>query len=121
MKREDFEALVAESIDELPEEFIGRFENIDFVVEDRPSKDLVARLGLRSDCSILGLYHGVPLKRRTHYYGAVLPDKITIYQKNIEIHCKTDGEIKHQIQKTVIHEVAHHFGMTEGEIRKLGF
>ena len=68
----------------------------------------------------MGLYQGVPLSKRTHFYGNVLPDKITIFRNNIERVCRTDDEIKETIRRTVIHEFAHYFGISDEHMRKSG-
>ena len=121
MEHKEFENLVIKAIDELPENFKDKLENIDIVIEDEPNMDTARTLGLGSRGHLLGLYQGVPLKNRTHYYGMVLPDKITIYKANIERACKnTDGEevydrIKHVLQ----HEIAHHFGISDKRLKDL--
>ncbi|MBI2559608.1 MAG: metallopeptidase family protein, partial [Planctomycetes bacterium] len=76
---------------------------------------------LPSNRVLSGLYQGVPLTRRSSLYGGVLPDKIIIYRKNIEASCKSRSEIKKNVQRVVRHEVAHHFGFTDKQIRKLGY
>jgi predicted Zn-dependent protease with MMP-like domain len=70
---------------------------------------------------ILGLYQGVPRKRRTSHYGLVLPDKISIYKKNIEAICSSREEIYRQIRKTLLHEIGHHFSLTDRDLRRMGW
>jgi len=84
MDRERFEWLVARAIETLPDEFISRLENVDVIVEDYPTKGQLASVGLRRGQTLLGLYEGVPLTKRSSHYGLVPPDKITIFQKPIE-------------------------------------
>ena len=119
MDRERFEELVAEAIDNLPDDFRDKMNNVAIVVEEYPSprdERRVARGG-----RLLGLYQGQPLTRRTTSYGMAFPDKITIYQGNIEAICRTEEEIRHQVRKTVLHEIAHHFGIDDRRLHELGY
>ena len=70
---------------------------------------------------LLGLYQGVPLDKRGHYYAGVLPDKITLYQKNIETVCRNEKDMILEIQKTLLHELGHYFGISEKRLRELGY
>ena len=119
MDRERFENLVARAVDSLPEEFRTRLENIDVVVEDWPTQAQLATVGLRRGETLLGLYEGVPLTRRSSHYGLVPPDKITIFQKPIEAKCRYDAEITAEIQRVVRHELAHHFGIGDTRLKQL--
>lgn len=119
MDRERFDWLVARAVDSLPEEFRTRLENIDVVVEDRPSGSQMAKVGLGRGQTLLGLYQGVPLTRRSRHYGMVPPDKITIFQKPIEAKCRDDAQITAEIQRVVRHEIAHHFGIGDARLRQL--
>ncbi len=119
MDRERFEWLVARAVDSLPEEFRTKLENIDVVVEDRPTFGQLAKVGLRRGQTLLGLYEGVPLTRRGRHYGLVPPDKITIFQKPIETKCRYEAEITAEIQRVVRHEIAHHFGIGDARLRQL--
>jgi predicted Zn-dependent protease with MMP-like domain len=120
MNRERFEQLVAQAVDGLPEELSTRLENIDVVVEDEPSPAKLAEVRLRRGETLLGLYEGVPLTKRSRHYGMVVPDKITIFQKPIEAKCRNDTEVKAEIQRVVKHEIAHHFGISDATLKKLG-
>ena len=119
MDREKFEWLVARAVDSLPEEFRTKLENIDIVVEDWPTKYQLAQVGLKDDETLLGLYEGVPLTRRSSHYGLVPPDKITIFRKPIEAKCSHDAEITAEIQRVVRHEIAHHFGIGDARLRQI--
>jgi len=121
MDRKDFESMVLRALDELPQGFKDKLENIDIVIEDQPDMDTVKTMKLGTKGRLLGLYQGVPLKARTHYYGMVLPDKITLFKANIELACRASGaeaydEIKHVLE----HEIAHHFGISDQRLRDLG-
>jgi len=119
MNRERFEWLVAKAVDSLPDEFHTKLENIDVVVEDQPNPSQLTDVGLKRGETLLGLYQGVPLTKRGRHYGLVVPDKITIFQKPIEAKCKYDVEITTEIRRVVLHEIAHHFGISDARLRQL--
>jgi predicted Zn-dependent protease with MMP-like domain len=121
MNKERFEELVFEAIESLPEEFGQKMENIDVVVEELPSQAQLKRSRVGKNMTLLGLYEGVPLTQRTSNYGLVAPDKITIFQKTIEEHCdsKEEIDIKEQIRKTLLHEIAHHFGIGDARLKEI--
>jgi predicted Zn-dependent protease with MMP-like domain len=119
MNIEDFEQLVIEAIDSLPEEFIERLDNVDITVESVPTQAQLAQQGIPEDRLLLGLYEGVPITARQNY-GFVLPDKITIFQESIEMACSTPEEIVREVRDTVVHEVAHHFGIDDDALHALG-
>jgi predicted Zn-dependent protease with MMP-like domain len=120
MDREKFEQLVAKAIDNLPDEFCARMENVDVVVADSPTRYQLSEPQRRRGETLLGLYEGVPLTRRSQNYGLVAPDKITIFQKPIESMCRNDAEIIVEVQKVVRHEIAHHFGISDARLKQLG-
>lgn len=119
MNPEKFEMLVARAVESLPEEFRERMENVDIIVADEPEPEQLEMLDTESD-SLLGLYEGVPLTNRSPHYGLVMPDKITIFQKPIEEICRSENEIVSKIRSTVLHEIAHHFGISDERLRELG-
>ncbi len=119
MDRERFEWLVVRAVDSLPGEFLGRLENIDVVVEDWPTQGQLAEAGMSRGETLLGLYEGVPLTKRSAHYGLVPPDKITIFQKPIEANRRYDAEITAEIQRVVRHEIAHHFGISDARLEQL--
>jgi len=119
MNRERFEQLVAMAVESLPEEFHTRLENIAVVVEDRPTLGQLSRTQLKRGHTLLGLYEGVPLTKRTRSYGLVPPDKITIFQKPIEFRCRGDTEITAEIQRVIQHEIAHHFGIDDARLKEI--
>lgn len=120
MDSERFELLVRRAIDNLPDEFQERMENIDIIVADYPSREQLALLGKERNQTLLGLYEGVPITRRTYGYGMVMPDKITIFQRPIESMCSSDTQIIDEVRRVVLHEIAHHFGINDGRLRELG-
>lgn len=109
---------MAEALDSLPEEFAGAIENVEVVVEDEPPPEVLATLPRGR--TLLGLYHGIPLTERRNYDG-VLPDKISIYRGPIERAARTPERIKEQVRITVIHEVAHYFGIDDERLHELGW
>ena len=119
MDREEFEQLVARAVDSLPEEFLSRLENIDVVVEDWPTQVQLTKVGLGRAESLLGLYEGVPLTRRSSHYGLVPPDKVTIFQKPIEAKCRHGTGITAEIQRVLRHELAHHFGIGDARLEQI--
>jgi predicted Zn-dependent protease with MMP-like domain len=122
VRREAFRRLVSEALGNLPEEFLARMDNVEVVVERRPTAEQEAAGGEGEDEGLLmGLYEGVPLPSRTSAYGGVLPDRITLFQENIEAVCDTDEEIVEEIRKTVLHEVAHHFGIDDERLHELDY
>jgi predicted Zn-dependent protease with MMP-like domain len=119
MKKEKFEKLVEEALLELPKEFKKLIENLVVIVEEEAPPEVYRQTGAHPLSRILGTYQGVPFKHRGPYYGNILPDRITIYQKPIEEICSTEEKIKEQVQKTVLHEFWHYFGRTDKEIEEL--
>jgi predicted Zn-dependent protease with MMP-like domain len=121
MTRNDFEVLVRNVLKKLPKEFKDKLQNVDVVIEDDLEMDTVKTLGLGAKGRFLGLYQGVPLKDRTHYYGIVMPDKITLYKQNIELECKVrDMDIRKEVKHVIQHEIAHHFGISDKRLKDLG-
>ena len=114
-----FEDLVADALDSLPLELATRMENVEVVVEDEPPWEMIARLAPGS--TLLGLYHGVPLTQRGQFYDRMLPDKISIYRGPITRLARTPDRIREQVRRTVIHEIAHHFGIDDDRLHELGW
>lgn len=118
--REEFERLVAEAIEGLPAEFAEKLENVEVIVEDHPRPEDYDRRRLPRGSILLGLYHGVPLTERSAWASPLMPDRITIYQGSIERVAHTPAEIVKQVRGTVLHEIAHHFGISDERLRELG-
>ncbi len=116
----EFQQLVVEALDDLPEFFKQKMQNVEVVVATWPTQAELHSVGLKSGQLLLGLYRGVPLTKRTGNYGMVLPDKITIFQGPIEQVCRTPEQVKKRVQHTVRHELAHHFGISDDRLRELG-
>ncbi len=120
METEQFEELVAQVVNDLPEFFQERLDNVDVIVEEFPDRHTMRLARVRSPYDLLGFYHGVPLTERTTNYGLVAPDKISIYRRPIEIQCRTDEELRAMIRRVVLHEIAHHFGISDNRLRDIG-
>ncbi len=119
MKREKFEILIAQAIDNLPPEFRHKLENVDIVIQDWPTPRQLRQVKLADRGQLLGLYEGVPQTKRGRSYGMVLPDKISIFQKPIETQCNSEKEVEVKIGEVVRHELAHHFGLDERTLRRI--
>ena len=121
MKRIDFEKLVAEGFERLPEWVREKIKNVALLVEDEPAGEDRKAEGLSDDETLLGLYKGIPLSARGDMYGVgmTMPDTITLYQIPIEEAAPEDGkDVRDVVAETIWHEFAHHFGMDEGEVRE---
>ncbi|GAA4544598.1 metallopeptidase family protein [Pseudonocardia xishanensis] len=106
-----FEELVSDALDEIPPRLTAAMDNVVVLVEDRDP----------ADPSLLGLYEGVALTERTSDYGGVLPDRITIYREAILDICDTEEQVVEEVAITVVHEIAHHFGIDEATLHDLGW
>ncbi len=121
LTHEQFAALVAEAADSLPSFFLEKMENVVLLTAVWPTPDQLRRAGVPRGHTLLGLYEGVPLTRRAHNYSLVAPDVITLFQGPIERICGRDAEkIREQVRRTVIHEIAHHFGISDERLIELG-
>jgi predicted Zn-dependent protease with MMP-like domain len=119
--RRRFERLVEEAIRDIPEPFRSRLENIAIVVEDRPRPEQLSSLGMGANMTLLGLYEGIPLTARGDSYNLVAPDKITLFRRPIVDICRTPDEIRAQVRTTVLHEVAHFYGIDDDELDRMGY
>ena len=119
LTRQQFEEAAVSSLERLPKRFKKRMENVDVVVEDQASQEVLSEMGLSSPYELLGLYQGIPFGKRGFYYGNVLPDKITLYQLPIESCCRTKEGVERKIRKVVIHEVGHYFGLDDERLREI--
>ena len=118
LTRKKFRNLVTNSLAELPKEITFKLENVDIVIDDVASSSQLVGTGLENYLELLGLYEGIPLNAR-YGYDLVLPDKITIFQKSVESICTTEEELKSEIKATIMHEIGHHFGLSEEELANL--
>ena len=108
MTRSAFEKLVREVLKSLPKHFKDKLSNIDVVIEEGTGEE-----------EVLGLYEGVSLKDRGEGYSGVLPDKITLFKRALEADCREHGlDLRQEVRDTILHEIAHHFGMTDAHLRE---
>ncbi len=119
METSEFERLVRQALGQIPPEIQAHLDNVDLVVEDHPSNEQLVGSGLEKEQLLLGLYEGLPLTERADY-GMVLPDKITLFQNAIEEVCTSEEEIIEEVRDTVVHELAHHFGISDERLEELG-
>ena len=117
----DFSALLDEAIKELPQEFRKKLENVAIIVEDYPSDELLERMEVPEDETLFGLYEGVPLPERGYFDAPVLPDRIFIFQREIEDACDSPEEVKRELKVTLVHEIAHFFGLDDDYLEKIGY
>lgn len=122
MTRERFRALVVDALDDIPEPFRRRLDNVEIVVEDEPAPAVLRELGLDPRRDVLfGLYEGVPPSQRSWLDAPPLPDRIAIYYRPLVREFRTPGAIRREIRKTIIHEVGHHFGLDDADIEAEGY
>jgi predicted Zn-dependent protease with MMP-like domain len=121
MDRTRFTRLVTDVVNELPDEFASRLANVEVVVEDEPSRAQLQSVGLdpRAD-TLFGLYEGVPLEERSSDVP-VLPDKISLFYRPLVEACDNEAEIRNEIRTTILHEVAHFFGIDDGDLESWGY
>ena len=119
MDQKAFESLVKRAVATLPHEFLECLDNVEIVVEDLPNNQQLKRAGIKRQYQLLGLYEGVPQNRRGSRYGMVLPDKITIFRRPIEVVCRDSGEVESKVQAVVKHEIAHHFGISDAQLKRI--
>jgi len=125
MDRECFVKLVEEVLGTLPVQFRKRIHNLAVLVEDRPPKRLSRKIrgsAQKADSEktagvLLGIYQGVPATQRSVFDLSAGPDRIVLYQKNIERICTNEAEIRHEVRQTVLHELGHYFGMDETQLK----
>jgi predicted Zn-dependent protease with MMP-like domain len=118
---EDFEGLVATALDDLPEPFASRLDNVEVTVADEPSADELTRARVGPGRTLFGLYQGIPQTQRNAGYSMVLPDKITIYRGPLLRASHNPDDVRQHVRRVVIHEIAHHFGISDERLDELGW
>jgi predicted Zn-dependent protease with MMP-like domain len=116
-----FGELVERALEELPSRFAEFLEEVPIEVRDNPTPAQMARLGMHKNSLLLGLYQGQPRTQRSVEDSGRLPDVIYIFQQPIEIVSHSEEELVAQVRKTVLHEIGHHFGMSEADLEELGY
>ncbi len=112
MTLERFEELVGDALDQVPEELAVLVDNVVVLVEDEPPAD---------DPHLLGYYHGTPLTERDTRYAGVTPDRIMIFRLPLQRMCASEDELVEEVRITVVHEIAHHFGIDDARLHDLGY
>ncbi len=113
---EEFAALVEKALDELPEEFADLLDNVAVVIEEEPTDEELASVGLDPrDDELLGLYSGTPLSARDSYYSQ-LPDRVTLFRGPILRICESRRQVVREVRDTLVHELGHHFGLEEEDM-----
>ncbi len=116
---EQFEQLINQSMDELPQQYISNLKNVAVTFESDPSQEQRQKQKLRPDQTLFGLYEGIPLTKRGSNYSMVLPDKITIFKGPITRGSHDIASLKQQVKHTLWHEIAHHYGLDHDRIQEL--
>jgi predicted Zn-dependent protease with MMP-like domain len=117
----EFRKLAVQALQEIPEEFLEKMKNVEIWVEEEPDPELLEEMGLEPYETLFGLYQGLPLGEQSFFQSPVLPNRILLFRRPILEVCQTRAEVQEQIRKTVVHEIAHHFGFSEERLRELGY
>lgn len=115
----DFNDLISSVMDELPQEYIERLDNVLITYEDDPTNEQRAKLKLRCNETLYGLYEGIPLISRTNSYNFVLPDKITLFKNPLSHGTDNEKDFREQVKRTLWHEIAHYYGLGHDQIHEL--
>jgi len=123
VSRERFAELIERALAELPAQFAEFLEEVPVQIEDRPSPQLLRQLGLEADELLMGLYRGVNVMERSEHEGRGIPvpNHILIFQEDHEEVCDSEAELVREVRTTVLHEIGHHFGMDEDDLKELGY
>ncbi len=120
MDAKTFERLVGEALDALPARFRQQIANVAIVVEDWPDEDTLDLADVDRREDLLGFYYGIPLTERTHDYGLVPPDKISLFREPILRTCRTEQQVREAVRRTLLHELAHYFGIDDDRLEEIG-
>lgn len=121
LSRKRFEQLVAEALRGIPPDLRSALDNVEIVVDDWPTEEHLASVDLEPGDTLFGLYQGTPLPERSPLLPYTLPDVITIFQGPLEEACDSEEEMREEIRRTVVHEIAHYFGFDEERLAELGY
>jgi predicted Zn-dependent protease with MMP-like domain len=116
-----FADLVERALAELPEQFAEFLEEVPVEIRQRPTRRQLRQAGLEVDELLLGLYHGVPRPDRSVEHSGRMPDVIYIFQEDIELVSETEDDLVREVRTTVLHEIGHHFGLDEDDLKRLGY
>lgn len=121
LDRNEFDKIVQQAIDLMPDEILDYLDNVLITVQDRPSRELLEEMGLPRGEPLLGVYKGVSLPEQSVLYPELFPDTIILFQAHLEEMCGTVREIEREIQVTIVHEIAHFFGIDDDRLAELGY
>ena len=121
LSSDEFGAVVEEALADLPETFRPYLGNVVIEVQLRPDERVLRRAEIRDGRSLLGMYIGRPLTEKSVEAVAAMPDRIILFQRNLERACRTRRQLVAEIRKTVYHEIGHHFGLDEDDLEALGY
>ncbi len=121
VSQEDFEEMIRDALKNIPEQFKEHIDNVEFLLMDKPTLNMLIKSRIYGKGSLLGLYEGIPLNKRGRNYQGVLPDRITLFKYPIIIEAEREGiNIKEKVRSVLLHEIGHYFGLSEKELRDLG-
>jgi acetylglutamate kinase len=115
-EKDFFAQKVAEALDQIPQEFRERMENVEILIEEFPDRETLVSMGIQSKWGLLGLYVGVPLSNRSFFSTSVLPETIILYRKPIMRAAQGIRDLSAVVREVIIHELGHHFGFTDDEL-----
>ena len=121
VSKKEFETLVQSAISDLPHPFAEFLEEVPIEIHTRPSVKLLRELGMGDDELLMGLYRGVDRTHRSVEDSGRLPDVIYVFQESIERICRDRKQLVEEVRKTVLHEIGHHFGMSEEDLDEIGY
>ena len=121
MTASGFQALVEKALATLPSDILQHLNNVAITVSDWPSRSQLEKARLSQTSQLFGLYEGVPLTKRGSNYHMVTPDRITLFRRPLLAACRSPAALPGLVRRTVVHEIAHHFGISEARIRELGY
>ncbi|MBC7782800.1 MAG: metallopeptidase family protein [Burkholderiales bacterium] len=121
MTKDQFARLVEEALADLPEKFAAFLEEVPIEIHTRPTRKQLRDVGLTDDELLLGLYIGTSLADRSVQHGYEMPNKIFLFQEDIELVSDSPADLKREVRTTVLHEIGHHFGLDEDDLDELGY
>ena len=121
LSEEEFDRIVKKTIRRIPLDIRGYLDNIAISVRKRPTEKMLKEMGVPPDAILFGVYQGVPLIDRSVTFPPLFPDTILLFQEPIEEICETKEKLEEQIEITVVHEIAHFFGISEERLKELGY
>lgn len=121
LSRKEFDRAVEQALSRIPDEFLRHIRDVAVMVEEEPSEEVLEELGVPEDETLFGVYFGIPHGEKSVFDVPLEPDRIVIYKGPLEISCETVEELIEEIEITVVHEVAHHFGIDERVLARYGY